>query len=77
MGCCAEIMVSQPDVPPPTNPPPVPTPRASDAAQGAAKLEEDLRKKRRSVASSFLAGETGASSTSAGAPAPAGNPYLG
>ena len=59
--------------PPPPSPPPPPTPTAGDAAEGASRLEDDLRKRRRSTAGSFLAGETG----STGAGTPGGTSYLG
>ena len=49
-------------------PPPPPTPTAGDAAEGADRLQEDIRKKRRTVASSFLAGETGAATTGSTTP---------
>jgi hypothetical protein len=55
-------------------PPPPPTPTAGDAAEGADRLQEDIRKKRRSVAGSFLAGNTGgAATTGTTTPTPAGN----
>lgn len=56
---CA-IMGSKPKAPPkPPPPPPVPTMADADAA--ANQRLDDLRRKRSSGASSFLAGETGAS----------------
>jgi hypothetical protein len=44
-------------------PPPPPTPTANDAAEGADRLQEDIRKKRRSIAGSFLAGNSGGAAT--------------
>jgi hypothetical protein len=60
--------------PPPPAPPPPPTPTAGDAAEGADRLAEDLRKRRRSTAGSFLAGETG---NTTGGSSSGGTSYLG
>ncbi len=62
-------MGSSPKIPNQYSPPPPPTPTAGDAAEGADQLMEDQRKKRRSLSSSFLAGEgagTTGTSTSGG-----------
>lgn len=56
-------MGSSPKIPPQYVPPPPPTPTAGDAAEGADRLMEDQRKKRASIAGSFLAGETGSTTT--------------
>jgi hypothetical protein len=47
-------------------PPPPPTPTAGDAAEGADRLQEDIRRKRRTYASSFLAGDTGGAAKTGG-----------
>lgn len=65
-------MVSSPDPVPVSNPPPPPVPTANNAAEGADRLEEDIRKQRRSTSGSFLGGES--------SPAPArtaGTSFLG
>lgn len=61
--------MDSPDPPTNTAPPP-PTPDMNDAAEGAQRLEEDLRKNRSSTSGSYLSGGNMAS-------AAPGRGYLG
>ncbi len=60
---------------PPAAPPPAPVPKSADSIEAGNALANEMRRKRNSYRASFLAGETG--STTTGTTGNAGASYLG